>query len=114
MEDLPEEEQDTTGLSKYGAGEAVSHSELADALRWLSCARAGLENAGNTCYMNSSLQCLYRVPEVRQALKAYDGGAGGMAASINPAHKLTARPAFSCWTQEALSRMACWRTGCRL
>ena len=26
MEDLPEEEQDTTGLSKYGAGEPASHA----------------------------------------------------------------------------------------
>ena len=47
VEDLPEEEQDTTGLSKYGAG---------------------LENLGNTCYMNSTLQCLYAVPELRSGL----------------------------------------------
>jgi ubiquitin carboxyl-terminal hydrolase 14 len=29
---------------------------------------AGLENLGNTCYMNACLQCLYRVPELREAL----------------------------------------------
>ena len=52
---------------------------------------AGLENAGNTCYMNSSIQCLYRVPEVREALKLYDASPGNMGTSMNGAHRLTVR-----------------------
>ncbi|GMH36592.1 hypothetical protein BSKO_04465 [Bryopsis sp. KO-2023] len=50
LEDLPEEEQDAAPLAGYGAG---------------------LKNLGNTCYMNSTLQCLYAVPELRRALQTY-------------------------------------------
>lgn len=57
MEDLPEEEQDKTGgLAKYGAG---------------------LENLGNTCYANSTVQCLYAVPELRNALAGFNPAAAG-------------------------------------
>ncbi len=71
VEDLPEEEQDVTGMAKYGAG---------------------LENLGNTCYMNSTMQCLYAVPELRDALRAYPSDPTGPAVPTRPdriAHRLT-------------------------
>lgn len=47
VEDLPEDEQDTLETKQYGSG---------------------LANLGNTCYMNSTIQCLYSVEGLRAAL----------------------------------------------
>jgi len=44
LEDLPEDEQNNLEMKAYGAG---------------------LQNLGNTCYMNSTIQCLYSIPELK-------------------------------------------------
>ncbi|KAI7837315.1 hypothetical protein COHA_008830 [Chlorella ohadii] len=81
MEDLPEEEQDTSGMSKYGAG---------------------LQNLGNTCYMNSTVQCLYAVPELRQSLVNYAGThAPGLGSDGNHSLTVATRNLFQSLTRSA-------------
>mmetsp|Transcript_38368 Transcript_38368/g.85421 ORF Transcript_38368/g.85421 Transcript_38368/m.85421 type:complete len:521 (+) Transcript_38368:65-1627(+) len=55
VEDLPESEQNSLETKAYGSG---------------------LQNLGNTCYMNSTVQCLYAIEPLRAALTNYKSSAG--------------------------------------
>jgi len=55
LEDLPPDEAAKTGMT----------------------APAGFMNLGNTCYMNSTLQCIRHTPGLREGLKAYTQEGGG-------------------------------------
>lgn len=55
VEDLPEHEQDTLETKQYGSG---------------------LQNLGNTCYMNSTVQCLYSVEGLRDAITKHHATSG--------------------------------------
>nr|QBH73746.1 hypothetical protein [Orthoderella ornata] len=65
--------------------EDMNESELATALDL----PAGLTNLGNTCYMNATVQCLKTVPELREALRSFQGGVT-MAGGMVPAQSITA------------------------
>jgi ubiquitin carboxyl-terminal hydrolase 14 len=50
-------------------------------------AGGGLANLGNTCYLNATVQCLARVPELSDALAALGrGGAGGGGGGVALSH----------------------------
>jgi ubiquitin carboxyl-terminal hydrolase 7 len=44
------------------------HSSASSALSTDSCVSTGLQNLGNTCYLNSQLQCAYHIPKVRDLI----------------------------------------------
>lgn len=66
VEDLPEHEQENLDTKQYGAG---------------------LHNLGNTCYLNSTVQCLYSVGGLRKALASYQASP---TPSVDTANKLVA------------------------
>jgi len=79
-EDMPSQPMEKTKFI-----EDMDDSELSKAMDM----PAGLQNLGNTCYMNATVQCLKVVPELRQSLSRFSGsvslGGGSLEESMTAA-----------------------------
>mmetsp|Transcript_38551 Transcript_38551/g.46608 ORF Transcript_38551/g.46608 Transcript_38551/m.46608 type:complete len:495 (+) Transcript_38551:208-1692(+) len=73
VEDLPEEAQDYSDTRALGNG---------------------LNNIGNTCYMNSTIQCLYNIPDLKDQLNTYAPGSSSMGNEANERLTLATKDLF--------------------
>ena len=73
-EDIPSQPQEKTKFV-----EDMDEGELQSAMEM----PAGLQNLGNTCYMNATVQCLKTVPEFSQSLQKYSQGNKKSAESLS-------------------------------
>ena len=83
-EDMTEEELAQQEGAIPGGCPITAHSVIMslEQMLTLSCCIAGLQNTGNTCYANASLQVLRSIPELQDALSSYRPAAGKFLALV--------------------------------
>jgi ubiquitin carboxyl-terminal hydrolase 14 len=72
--------------------ETVFLEDLAPEQQMVAEFPPGIKNVGNTCYMNASLQCLFAVPELREAMTSFTIAGGDE-------HSRITNAARSLWTR---------------